>query len=294
MSRGSYSICWVVALLVAAAPLPFGSVDPLPSAALLLCLLCLGLAWLTLRSLSGLTPLPWRDPLLLGGAALMAYGLFQMVPLPHAILSVISPGGAALRAGFSPDPGAWAPVSLHPYATWRSCLHIACWTLAAVMVRHCAVDLKGRLVVAGGLVAGGMFQAGYGLFEFISGRQHIFAYKKQYFTDVATGTFISRNNYAGYLEMAIPVGLALAMLALGRATDIDGSSRSGSLKRRLANITGQQGFRALALLMVAFLMAIALLMSRSRMGIIATVAALVVGGLAVLSLIHISEPTRLL
>jgi len=280
MSRGSHLICWAMALLIALAPLPFGSVDPLPYAVLQLCLIAVAIGWVAMRVAAGQPPLPWRDPVLLGGAALLLYGLAQMAPMPPTMLGTLSPAAAALRAAHAPDPSGWAPLSLYPYGTWRSCLHVACWTLAALMIRHCAVDLKGRLVVAGGLVSGALFQAGYGLYEFISGRQHIFGYQKQFFTDVATGTFISRNNYAGYLEMAIPVTLALAMLTLARSN----AGLSGSnvpLKRRLAAATGRQSFKALLILMGAFLMAMALLMSRSRMGIIATLVSLLAGGLAV-------------
>ncbi len=275
MGLGCYFICWVMAALAALAPLPFGSVRPIPLAALQLCLLALALVWITLRRREGLTPLPWTDPLLLTGGVLFIFGLVQMMPMPVGLLRAVAPSSAAVWQTYAPVPVAWAAISIEPYATWRSCLLIACWTLAALMVRHNAVDLKGRLIVAGGVVAGGLFQAGYGLFEFISGRQRILGYRKEFFTDVATGTFVSRNNYAGYLEMAIPLALALAILSLGRSHGI-----APNLRRRLAAATGRESFHALLLIMGAFLMATAILMSRSRMGIIATASALVAGGVA--------------
>ncbi len=278
MSRGSYLICWTVALLVAASPLPFGSVDPVPVAALEICLLATAAAWMVCRWRARQTPLPWKDPLLLAGAVLLGYGLLQIIPLPISVVEILSPASAAMKKAYSPVTPAWTALSLYPYATWRSCIGIVCWCLTALMVRHNALDLKGRLVAAGGLVAGGLFQAGYGLFEFISGRQHIFGFQKKYFTDVATGTFISRNNYAGYLEMAIPVALALAMLCLDRAGPAAGLS--APVRRRLAAASGKESFRALLLLMGAFLMGTALLMSRSRAGIISVAFSLVVGGLA--------------
>ncbi|MGH9870459.1 MAG: O-antigen ligase family protein [Candidatus Polarisedimenticolia bacterium] len=201
--------------------------------------------------------------------------MLQIVPLPAGLVDTLSPHTWTLKAQFSPEAPVYTSLSLDPYATWRSCLRIMCWTLAALIVRHNAVDLKGRLVVVGGMVAGGLFQAGYGLFEFISGRQHIFGYQKKYFTDVATGTFISRNNYAGYLEMTIPFALALAVLCLGRAA----TRHEIILRRRRAWASGRGTFRALLCLMGAFLMMTALLMSRSRMGIISIAFALVGGAL---------------
>ncbi|HEY3176818.1 MAG TPA: O-antigen ligase family protein [Candidatus Polarisedimenticolia bacterium] len=286
MDRGSHVICWAAAILVAVAPLPFGSVDPLPAAALEVCLMLLAIAWVAMRRRAGLTPLPWNDPILVTGVALVVYGLLQMTPAPEGLMELLSPATVALKGSYAPAPPDWPSLSLHPYATWRSCLRGICWTLAALMVRHNAGGSSGRRVVAGGLVAGGLFQAGYGLFEFISGRQHIFGYTKRYFTDVATGTFISRNNYAAYLEMAIPMALAFAVLRLGRG---EAGSRTGTggpapaipLKRRLAAATGREGFGALLLLMASFLMMTALLMARSRMGIAAIAAALVLGAVAV-------------
>ncbi len=279
MNRASYAICWIVGILVAAAPLPFGSVGPVSEAGLQVGVLVTAMIWIVSRSRHGLPALPWRDPLLIAGGALLAYGLFQTVPLPASLVEIIAPATAEMKSTFSPEPPAWTPLSIYAYATWRSCLNIACWTLAALIVRHNALDLKGRLVVSGGLVAGAIFQAAYGLFEFISGHQHIFGYKKEAFTDVATGTFISRNNFAGYLEMAIPICLALAMLGLdrGRTREPD---RSVPFRLRVGAITGRQGFPSLLLLMGAFLMGTAILMSRSRAGIISTVFALLVGALA--------------
>ncbi|HKY32135.1 MAG TPA: O-antigen ligase family protein [Candidatus Polarisedimenticolia bacterium] len=281
MPRGSYVICWAAALLAGLAPLPFGSVGPASSALVQTGVVALALLWVGSRRRAGVSPLPWRDPILWTGAALLGYGLLQIVPLPIGLVEALSPAAAALKSGYSPEPPAWAALSLNPYATWRSCLRIVCWTLAALLVRHNAVDLKGRLVVAGGLVAGGLFQAGYGLFEFISGRQHIFGYAKKHFTDVATGTFISRNNYAGYLEMAIPMALALSLLCLGRLGRSRRAASSGgdSFRRSLEKAAGPRAFKALLFLLAAFVMTVALLMSRSRMGIISIAVALIAGGL---------------
>jgi len=275
MSRASYLTCWFMALLVALAPIPFGSVYPVPLALIQVMVALVASVWIVLRMRAGLAPLPWNDPILIGGAAFLAYGLLQILPIPVAILRHLSPGSAALWTTYSPTPPAWASLSIDPYATWLACLLTACWTLAAVVVRHNAVDFKGRLTIACGFAAGGMFQAGYGLFEFISGRQKILWYEKTAFTDVATGTFVSRNNYAGYLEMALPFALALALLGTRRA----GQAHRHAAGGRLDVMDSRTGFRTILLLLVAFLMAIAVLMSRSRMGIMSLTFALIAAGL---------------
>lgn len=284
MSRGELFICRVVALLVAVAPLPFGSVEPIPAALLQVCLVGLTILWIVLRSRAGLTALPWSDPFLIGGAALAGYGLLQLTPFPFAMIESLSPATAAIKRVYLPEPTGWTSLSLHPYATWMSCLRVCCWTLAAMLVRHNSAGRRARMTIALGLVVGGLFQAVYGLFEFISGRQHIFSYAKTAYADVATGTFINRNSYAGFLEMAIPMALAVAAMRI-RAASASGSTRQESgtrwhaIKRRLAAATGRESFGALMTLMGAFLMATALTMSRSRMGIISMATALGLGGL---------------
>ncbi|HET6374071.1 MAG TPA: hypothetical protein VFG76_12250, partial [Candidatus Polarisedimenticolia bacterium] len=91
MTRGSHLICWFVALLVALAPLPFGAVGPISRAAVQTAILVATLAWVMMRWRSGRAPLPWRDPLFIGGASLMAYGLLQLTPLPAALVRLLSP-----------------------------------------------------------------------------------------------------------------------------------------------------------------------------------------------------------
>ena len=226
MSRGERFICWVMALLVATAPLPFGSVEPIPSALLQVCLVLAAILWVFMRSRAGLPALPWNDPFLIGGAVLLGYGLLQLTPLPFALVEALSPATAALKRAYSPETPAWTALSLHPYATWMSCLRLSCLALTAALVRHNSVSRRTRLTIAGGLAAGGLFQAGYGLFEFISGRQHIFSYAKTAYADVATGTFINRNSYAGFLEMTIPMALALAVARRGGSIDA-GTAREG-------------------------------------------------------------------
>lgn len=62
-----------------------------------------------------------------------------------------------------------------------------------------------------------VFQGLYGAFESVSGRHHILGYAKQHYIEEATGTFVNRNHFAGYLAMAMPLALALLASPLPRA-----------------------------------------------------------------------------
>src|SRR5258708_37544066 len=68
---------------------------------------------------------------------------------------------------------------------------------------------KKRLVFA--LVSLGVFEALYGLIQYLTGWQQIFAYVKKYYLEEATGTYINRNHFAGFLEMTLPFAMVLAL-----------------------------------------------------------------------------------
>jgi O-antigen ligase len=273
----------LVAVLVLA-PLPFGSVETWTSTALAAACLGLGALWTVWRARRGHPALPWKDPLLAAGALVALVGVAQLIPLPRPVLENISPRAVELRDRYEPrafdersehvrpsDADAWVgaravwrPVSLYPWATRQSVLRLAAFLVAALIAVDLATFGHGRRVIVAGLVAGGAFQALYGLAEYFSGRQHIFGYAKKYYTDVATGTFINRNHFAGYLEMTLPFAIALAGAAIARARR-PAAGRPGPGGR--SGAPGRALFGAVALLVLSLTMVTALLCSRSRMGI---------------------------
>jgi O-antigen ligase len=267
----------LIAILVVA-PLPFGSVQR--GASLRLCAACflLGVVWIAWRSRAGLQALPWKEPALAGGALILLLAVVQIAPWPERVLQRISPTAVSLRAAYEPPspPGdrGFRPISLDPAATRLAALK---W-LAYLIVALVTIDLAGRRVARGalaaGLIVGGGVQATYGLAEYLSGRQHIFGYAKKYYTDVATGTFINRNHYAGYLEMTLPLAVAALAAAIARLRSRPGAS----LGERLANASGRDLFTSALLLLVSLFMATALACSRSRMGIASAALALAATG----------------
>jgi len=78
-------------LILVAAPLPFGCVQPAASAALVAVCLALGVVWVIWRSRRGISPLPWKDPVLAAGALLTLVAVLQIVPLPVSVLAAASP-----------------------------------------------------------------------------------------------------------------------------------------------------------------------------------------------------------
>jgi len=101
-----------------------------------------------------------------------------------------------------------------------------------------------------------MFEAFYGLVQYLTGWQQIFGYVKRYDLQEATGTYINRNHYAGLLEMLFPLSLALAFYELWKL----------HTKKR----TEESNFHRIAIwLSIAVVLFAGLVYSRSRMGIAA-------------------------
>jgi O-antigen ligase len=141
---------------------------------------------------------------------------------------------------------------------------------------------KKRLVYA--LITLGAFEAFYGLVQYLTGWQQIFAYVKKYYLEDATGTYINRNHFAGFLEMVLPLTVALA-LGLARKLRLAAQRNEAKVRNLL---TASELFPLILSNFLAVTIFIALIFSRSRMGIISALASLV----AILSLAGSSLPSK--
>jgi O-antigen ligase len=130
-------------------------------------------------------------------------------------------------------------------------------------------NAKRRLVLA--MVSLGVFEALYGLIQYLTGWQQIFTYVKKYYLEEATGTYINRNHFAGFLEMILPFAVVLA-LRWARLLFQNTSSRTATLRK----IASRMELLSLVFwLFLATLLFVALVLSRSRMGTISALVSLV-------------------
>jgi O-antigen ligase len=129
----------------------------------------------------------------------------------------------------------------------------------------------------------GVLEALYGLVQYLGGWQKIYFYTKQFDLEEPTGTYINRNHYAGMLEMILPFSLALLFHEYGKLRRA-GSAAAVTIKQFLLRQTLQRLVLCLSIAVVLFA---ALLFSRSRMGIVAGSASLlVIFSLAGVSRLH--------
>lgn len=153
-----------------------------------------------------------------------------------------------------------AVASLDHWATGEMFVRLLVYGSAFAAARRVGRDPRAaqRLILA--LMVLGVFEAAYGLAQYLTGWQKILWYERVYYRESATGTYVNHNHFAGFLEMVIPFAVARALSAL--------APRAGNHRAHRA-----AGKAALFLFLAAVLV-LAVVFSQSRMGLIACVGSL--------------------
>ena len=259
-------------LLVVLAPLPFGSVGPLGRG--MLEILALGLT--ALWAVAG-----WRErypvppaAACVGAVGLLALAAVQIVPLGDAALSFLSPWTAGLRVALD-EPGRLpTTLSIAPDAT-ASALRTGAAIAGLLFVTTTVAARRGTGRIAAAMLVSAAFQALYGILVLASGHDRIWDVPKTAYLDSATGTFINRNHFAGFLAATLPVGFGLVVRTLREARRRPGS-------RGVVAVLGHEGSRSLLLGLLAVLGLAGVLLSYSRAGTALALVA-VAGTLAMVS-----------
>ena len=253
-------------------PLAFGTVEPW-SHAISQCAALAGLAIaLHRRTHDGhlrLYAAPGTLPLLL----FLAFLLLQVLPLPPALIDILSPSAHARWSAAldSAGPLPWLPLSLDPLATLREFFRFcACAAVYLLTVQLLArrENLHAATVVIPIFAAVLSFEA---IVQLLLAPRHLLFIRPapwQY----PFGPYVNRNHYANLMAMLTPVVFGLF---LGRG--IRGAPRS--LRGRLVDLLArpESGVRLL-LGLAALLSAASLVISLSRGATVAVIAALLVFG----------------
>ena len=224
----------------------------------------------------------------------LMFCLFQMIPLPLSFLQKLSPGTTAFYARLGLSPSLHAPSSmLHAPCSYlhapNSMLHAPCsllpltlslsatstallkWFAYASVFFLAATFPPHRsllpLIVA--LFVVGFAEAVYGLSGYLNQSDYLLWFRKKYYLDSVTGTYINRNHFAGLMSLCIPVSLGL-------------------FATRIGSRAGHYGALSLYFLFLGLVvMVLGLIFSMSRMGQFSLFAGIVfVGALYIASLVR--------
>ncbi len=259
-------------------PLPMGSNRPWAWALLEMGAYALAMAWLWgfYKGKLDLSPAfrNGRTVLALLGCWLI-YTLLQIVPLPVSLVSLISPESAKMHA-LARQPG-WIPLSVDPYASTVAWLKSLAYVLVFGLSLLIVASRRRLELLARTLVFSGLLQAFYGSLMTLSGLEYGFFIQKFAYVGNATGTFVNRNHFAGYLEMCLAVGIGLMISSLGGKPAM---TRRQKLRNFVALLLGKK----LRLRLYLAVMVIALVLTHSRMGNTAFFSSMIAAGVIGLAL----------
>jgi O-antigen ligase len=201
-------------------------------------------------------------------ALLPAYVLLQVVPLPVAVLRVLSPARAEAIKALGPVGAkvSFASLSVFPAGSFQYFLLVCGYMVIFLLV--CTLMWRfedGWWLVIGPVVGIAALEAGLGLWQYFGGTGE----------QVRWGTYANHDHYAGFLEMALPFAVMYPAAVLHRAHSRWHSSVAPAL--------AASGVWALAVLIFA-----GIILSFSRMGFIATLFSLLVMGTLVLGTTQLS------
>ena len=165
------------------------------------------------------------------------------------------------------------PTSVSVFETYQSLLKgIGLTSFFALALLN--LDSRRRVTRAIWIVVlAAAFQAIFGALMVLTGWELGFFIEKSAYRGLATGTYINRNHLAGYLEMALALGIGLL---LAQSTQY-----RGSFRQRLRQLVRMLLSTKVVLRLLLAIMVIALVLTRSRMGNTAFFASLMItGGLA--------------
>ena len=164
----------------------------------------------------------------------------------------------------------WYFFSLSPFDSLMSLpegfFYAGLFTLALLMIN---TQKRTEQVIWAVVLAAG-FQAMYGSVMTLTDLEYGLFIQKEHYQGVATGTYVNRNHLAGYLELAIALGVGLL---LAQTADY-----KGSVRQRLRQFVRMLLSSKVLLRLLLAILVIALVLTRSRMGNTAFFASLMVTG----------------
>jgi O-antigen ligase len=250
----------VITLMVSV--LLFGSVEIWSATAVCFTIFTLGLIW-TLKgeyrqyNITGPLKL-----ILVTALALIAYGAFQIVPLPSSVIRLLAPATFQLQSFYSIDNSSTMPLSFNVYQTVSETVRWAAFFTVFYISTAIFSGSKQLRETLKELSIFGFTLAIFAIVQQATWQNGIYWFRELNLGGMPFGPFVNRNHFAGLIGMLIPLGLGLA------------------LTRRTREMKVLYSF-------MAVIMAVSLFFSLSRGGIISFFC-----GMAVFSLMMVQGRSR--
>ena len=209
------------------------------------------------------TPVTRREGLPL--ATLLLLPFLYLLPLPPFLAALLpgrQPYGEALALLGAPE-NAWSSLSLYPVETESALLLLLVPVGVFLGVR--LLDHPHILRLVSLLLGIALFQALLGLLQYVAaqgGSPQFFGLSINGLPS-ASGTYTNRNHLAGLLNLVFPLALALAIFNIGHRE----KGRQRNWRDQVVFFASLRGHLAFFYGMLAFLLLLGIVFSRSRAGI---------------------------
>jgi len=212
-------------------------------------------------------------------ALLLAWSGLQLIPLPSGVTSILSPQIREVythlsSSGITDRLGA-IPLTLEKFSTQQTWIEYFSYFLFFLLALYCIRDKQKLQRFSYVLLILALFQVFYGLIQTYSTSQNIWWWENTLYPGWLTGTYLGRNNLAGYLELTIPLCFGLAAAIWPRKQSNGLQKNNGHHKKTSPIIWIRRVFlqrpglsKALLFLSLGVLLGVGLLLTGSRGGIL--------------------------
>ena len=261
LTKHTNAIFWALAILLIYAPLFRASNIPLA----LMFLQMMSLSMLALIVFGNEAFSALRKSHLIIISLILLVPLTALLPIPGSLWSIL-PG----REIYMPvmlsvseiDEGFVKSLSLASSTT-----EYALWTLLTPLIVYIAtVNLpRNHLYTLVYILLGmAVFQATLGLMQFGAGPSSPL-YFGAGIDNAATGTWLNRDHFAGFLEMVFPISLALLAATVGKSKQT--KSQKSNWRMKLSFMSSVKGNQATIYAFILILLILALIFTKSRAGV---------------------------
>lgn len=267
---------WVflVYFVIATVPLGFGAVRPWVWSVYTGCIFAATMLALWQGAFRATPMLGRAGRILVGG--FFAWSVFQVMPLPSAFFSLLSPvkyQRAAQAFSLIDQPLSWQSISYSIRVSVAELAFLLGLVLFYGLIKTAAAQRKRFKTVVVLMMVLGVAEALYGIIQsLVPAVGVLWVDSSHAYFGMARGTYINRNSFAGFMEMVIPV-------TLGYAVAVSYWPVRGKLRQILAH---DHLNKTLFMGMILVVMLLALVFSQSRAGIMG-------GGAAVLAFFAVSR-----
>jgi O-antigen ligase len=269
-------VFWALLVLLVWIPIPLGSNRAWAWGFLEAFAFVLVAAWLVLWALGQAEV---SHPLKRAWPAWIVLGLWialqglHIAPLPAGLVAALSPEAARIHA-FANELGVTqdlVTLSVEPNASRVSFLKTLAYVAMFFLMLAVANRRSRILVLARVVVYSALALSVYAVLMHLGGVQHEYFGMQIRHGDSASGTYVTRNHFAGYLEMALAIGIGLLIATL--------SDRSADTWKKFVRQTIEWILSPRMVLRLALcVLVIALTTTHSRMGNTAFFTGLLVAG----------------